>query len=69
MTNQKNLLETYLGMLDPHPSGLSEDELAFVSAEFFSQYKPTSPNKEMWDRLLAFQKGWKACMDFYKIET
>lgn len=55
-----------------HPSGINnEGELAYVSAEYFSTafnsgvLKPNS--KEMWDTLLSFQKGWKACKDFYSI--
>jgi hypothetical protein len=62
-------------MSEIHPSGLeSEAELAYTSAEFFSEYSDKfSPHKayphtdKMWEALLAFQKGWKACKDFYNI--
>lgn len=58
-----------------HPSGLTtEAELAFVSAEFWCHPDNLKINKSeqgtwsepgVWERLLAFQQGWKACKDFY----
>lgn len=62
-------------MIEEHPSGLEDDgELAYVSAEFFSVYHDRldpgfAKTAEGWGALLAFQRGWKACKDFYKIET
>lgn len=57
-------------MNEEHPSGLEdEDELASVSVKFFSEYSNINwlHEENMWAALLAFQKGWKACKDFYKI--
>lgn len=53
-----------------HPSGLEDDgELANVSMEFWMHPDNSSigVDPEVWSRLLAFQQGWKACKDFYKI--
>lgn len=58
---------------EEHPSGLEDEgELAYVSAQFFSVYHDRldpgfAAEAEKWENLLAFQKGWKACKDFYKI--
>ena len=55
-----------------HPSGLeSEGEIAYVSADFWMlpenlELKDGITN-QVWDRLLSFQQGWKACKDFYNI--
>ena len=79
MTNRnQNLLEnqlaTFLGT--NHPSGLAESDLGYVSMLFWSldDNKNLSRNDSgtwsepgVWERLLAFQQGWKACQDFYKI--
>jgi hypothetical protein len=53
---------------------LDEGELVYVSAEFWFKYhdrldpgKSTLP--EAYDALLAFQNGWIACKEFYKIDT
>jgi len=54
-----------------HPSGLEfEDEVAFVSTQFWKlpeNLELVKIGNEVWDRLLSFQQGWKACKDFYKI--
>ena len=54
-----------------HPSGLEESELAFVSMEFWMLPENLEPaegiTNQVWDRLLSFQQGWKACKDLYKI--
>jgi hypothetical protein len=55
--------------MEQHPSGIeNEAELAYVSADFFSRYSDACfPSEEvMWDALLNFQKGWKACKDYYE---
>lgn len=58
-----------------HASGLEDEgELAYVSAEFFSQYHDRldpsyAKHAENMGNLLAFQRGWKACKDYYKINT
>lgn len=61
-----------------HPSGITDEgELAYVSVEFW--HHPDNKNLSrdergtwsepgVWERLLAFQQGWKAACDFYKIE-
>lgn len=73
---QENQLETYLGI--NHPSGLHESELAYVSTVFWflDDNKTLSRSDNgtwsepgVWERLLAFQQGWKACQDFYKINV
>lgn len=54
-----------------HPSGLEDSELAFVSMEFWAQEynrNATAVMPETWSKLLAFQQGWKACKDFYKVK-
>ncbi len=60
-----------MGLNMEHPSGLTDDELGYVSAAFWSISDVTYKFKEtpdiVWDRLLSFQQGWKACKDFYKI--
>lgn len=50
-------------MVDSHPSGLSGGELAHVSMEFWCStvYKADKD----FEKLLAFQLGWKACKDYY----
>ena len=59
-----------------HPSGLDEEELALVSKKFWSHQDNSDLSRDehgtwsqpgVWERLLAFQQGWKACKDFYKI--
>lgn len=57
-----------------HPSGLeNEAEVTYVSLEFWSTVFPELPEgmatTEIFDRMLAYQQGWKACKDFYKINT
>ncbi len=61
-----------------HPSGLDDNELAFVSMEFWCMPENANLSRDeqgtwsepgVWERLLTFQQGWKACMDFYKVET
>jgi hypothetical protein len=54
-----------------HPSGINDEgELGFVSMEFWmmpENVKNIGINPQVWDRLLSFQQGWKACKDFHKI--
>lgn len=49
-----------------HPSGLSEDYVAFVSMEFWMHPDNIGPNNLkdplVWDRLLAFQQGYAAAV-------
>ncbi len=58
-----------------HPSGFEDEgEIAYVSAEFWlNEHDRLDPSKsglpETFDKLLAYQKGWKACKDFYKIDV
>lgn len=57
-------------VLEDHPSGLEDEgELAYVSAEFWLNDTTNMETPELYAKLLAFQKGWKACKDFYKIST
>lgn len=50
---------------------LTEGELAFISAEFWRIHKPVrgpiDPDHRVWTELKAFQAGWLACKNFYKI--
>ena len=56
--------ETSLGTPKPHPSGLAEDYLAYVSMSFWMQ-RPTAPVMESdWHDLLMFQKGFQAAVEF-----
>lgn len=57
-----------------HPSGIEDEgELAYVSMEFWMS-KETGVDSIMsathtdFDKLLAFQQGWKACKDFYEVQ-
>ena len=58
-----------------HESGIEDEgELTYVSAEFYARYSDRldpgfANHMEAMGALLAFQKGWKACKDFYKIDT
>lgn len=61
-----------------HPSGLDEAELAYVSMEFWMMPDSQGISRDtsgtwsepgVWERLLAFQQGWKFCKDFYKINV
>lgn len=69
---EKNKLEIFHGQ---HPSGLTEEsELAFVSMEFWTKSDGgvesiMHSEDAKFDRLLSFQQGWKACKDYYKINT
>ncbi len=57
-----------------HPSGLSsESEIAYISMDYWAHPDNASLAKTadgtwtepgVWERLLAFQQGWKACKDF-----
>jgi len=66
----KNAQTTFHGK---HPSGLEDDaELSYISMWFwaldYDESKGEHTRGEMvWERLLSFQQGWKACKDFYKI--
>lgn len=60
-----------------HPSGLSDEELALVSMEFWMNPDNDNISRDeagtwsqpgVWERLLAFQQGWNACKQFYKIK-
>lgn len=63
--------------LEKHPSGIkNEGELAYASAEFWATNNypemlprniTSTPAHPIWRELLAFQKGWKACKDFYEV--
>jgi len=62
-----------VGRLETHPSGLKEAELAFVSFEFWMLPDNANLSRDeqgtwsepgVWERLLAFQQGWKASKDF-----
>lgn len=72
--NHKKQPLTYLGPLE-HPSGIEDEgELAHVSMEFWMKSDGgvdsiLHPTYAKFDRLLSFQQGWKACKDFYKINT
>ena len=59
-----------------HPSRLEESELAVASLSFWMLPENSVLSKSdlgtwsdpgVWDKLLSFQQGWKACKDFYKI--
>ena len=58
-----------------HPSGIEDEgELAYVSMEFWVNSDGgvdsiLNAEDEKFNRLLSFQQGWKACKDFYKINT
>lgn len=61
-----------------HPSGLDYEDIAYVSMEFWmmpeNKSLSVSPSgtwsdPQVWDRLLAFQQGWKAAKDFYEINN
>lgn len=72
MNQQQKKQETCPG--SSHPSGLEESELAYVSVDFWSKYdngvtQIIVDEKEKFSRLLSFQQGWKACRDFYKIQS
>jgi len=59
---------------DTHPSGIEDEgELAYVSMEFWTKSDGVDTimyaTDADFDKLLAFQKGWKACKDFYKIQS
>lgn len=76
MTSQlEKKQKTFLG---EHPSGLEESELAHVSMEFWMHPDNTNLSRSeegtwsepgVWERLLAFQQGWKECRSFYKINV
>ena len=57
-----------------HPSELEdESEIAYVSAKFWEKLSDSLRSTglsidEIYNHLLTFQQGWKACKDFYKIE-
>ena len=57
-----------------HPSGIEdEDELARISLKFWMSTEIgvdsiMEATHEDFNKLLAFQQGWKACKDFYKIK-
>lgn len=66
-----NQQQTFLG---EHPSGLEDEgELAYISMQFWSHIYPELPKSyslaKVYDLLLAYQQGWKACKDFYKINV
>ena len=65
---QEKMEQTFRG---EHPSGLEDEaEVTFVIMQFWKlpeNLKLTKLSNEVWDRLLSFQQGWKACKDFYKI--
>lgn len=81
MTNRnqnppENQPVTYPGT--EHPSGLHESDLGYVSMVFWGlddnknlsrASSGTWSEPGVWERLLAFQQGWKACQDFYKINV
>lgn len=49
---------------------MGESEMAFVSAEFWCSYLPQThkfAKDELWDQLAAFQHGWLAAKQHYKI--
>jgi hypothetical protein len=56
---------------------LDEAEMAYISADFwFSRENPSfpvsihdHPEHPVWKELNAFQNGWLACKNFYKINT
>ena len=60
-------------MVEEHPSGLEDEgELAYVSMEFWMSTETGTDSTmgathEDFNKLLAFQQGWKACKDYYKI--
>lgn len=65
-SQQENLLQIPTGV--EHPSGIGDNaELAYVSMEFWMSTEDA--RLEDWDRLLAFQRGWQACKNYYKINT
>ena len=51
---------------------LADGELGYVSAEFWERNSvlgKMNPDHPVWDKLKAFQAGWVACKEFYKIST
>ena len=55
---------------------LGESDMAMISADFWfnrdsSKFIPVNihdlPNHSVWKELNAFQNGWLACKNFYKI--
>lgn len=55
---------------------LGEADIAMISAEFWfsrdeHKFLPLNiddlPNHPVWKELLAYQNGWLACKNFYKI--
>lgn len=49
---------------------MGESELAFVSAAFWCGYLPEYhkfAKDELWEQLAAFQHGWLAAKEHYKI--
>lgn len=49
---------------------MGESELAFVSAEFWCNYLPAEnagSKESIWEQLSAFQHGWLAAKEHYKI--
>lgn len=49
---------------------MGESELAFVSAAFWCEYLPLdhgATREQLWEQLLAFQHGWLAAKQHYKI--
>lgn len=59
-----------------HPSGIEDEgELAYVSMDFWVHPDNANLSRNesgtwsepgVWERLLAFQQGWKACSDYHK---
>ena len=70
----KKQQQTFLGPLN-HPSGIEDEgELAYISMEFWINSDGGADSimhstDAKFDRLLSYQQGWKACKDFYKINT
>lgn len=52
---------------------LDDAEMAYISAEFWQHHRPVlgkmNPDHPVWKELNAFQNGWLACKNFYKINT
>ena len=51
---------------------LGEEDMAMISADFWFKYHDRldpgkSKQPEAYDALLAYQNGWLACKNFYKI--
>lgn len=73
MTTQKLKNNLTISPGSSHPSGIEDEgELAFVSMEFWMM-EPNgvdaifTANEEVFNRLLAFQLGWQAAKNYYKI--